>query len=67
MRLLLHRMCLVSAFRLCGIPIPADVARAAADGVTVFEAGRPIAVVRFRTETVKPIPGAPRPHLKDAS
>lgn len=56
----------MSEFRFAGIPIPADVARAADDGTTVFEPGGPY-VVRFRTESVKPIPGARRPQLKDAA
>ena len=56
----------MTEFRFCGIPIPADVARAADDGTHVFEPGGVI-VRRFRTESIKPIPGARRPQLKDAA
>lgn len=53
-------------FRFCGISIPGDLARAADDGTTVFEPdGR--YVVRFRTASIKPVPGARRPRLKEAA
>lgn len=56
------------AFRLCGVTIPADAARAAEDGATVFEPdGSPVR--RWRTETAKTLPGfnQPRPDLKESA
>ncbi len=56
----------MTAFRLSGVTIPADVARTAQDGQTVFEPnGSPVR--RWRTETAKSLPGFnhPRPDLRE--